>query len=503
MVHESPVSRKVMVIGLDGLTLKILLPLVEAGALPTFAGFIRSGAFGVLRSVTNMATAPTWASFATGCEPSKHGILHDFHHQPHAYALRPTNGSDCRVPTFWQVVSQSGLTSIVLNVPMSYPAQPLRGALLAGVDAPHERAPGFDYPPGTYRKVKARIGDYVIDCGLASYIHSGQLAAGQACVERETEGHTAAAEYLMQSMQWNLMVIVYSLPDLWQHYYWQALERKPDAQGRARIESGYRLLDRHLTRLLRHLPGDGLVIICSDHGFGPLCGTRDHLNNWLAQQGLLRYREAGRAGAEARLFASLLALARRRVSLRSRQRLLASVPALRRVVDTRLRIGNIDWANTRVYAAAEHHELWVNVAGRQPAGCVLPSDYEALCEWLGTKLLSWREEHTGLPYIKSVICQPYRHMTAADNQRSAKRCLPPDLLLEWDEHAAPVGLHPWISGDHTPDGTLIVSGESVRPQKLASCSLVDVAPLALSALDVQVPDGMDGRVPNGLFCNRC
>jgi predicted AlkP superfamily phosphohydrolase/phosphomutase len=489
-----------MVIGLDGLTLKVLLPMVEAGALPTFARLLGSGAWGVLCSVTNMTTGPTWASFATGCHPRKHGVLHDFHHQPDAYALRPTNGSDCQMHPFWRVASDTGLTSIVLNVPMTYPAQPLRGVLLAGVDAPREGAPGFDYPPGTYRRLKADIGDYIIDCGLASYMQSGQLAAGVAAVEGETESHTRAAEYFMQQMRWDLLVIVYSLPDVWEHYYWHALERRPDRNGREMIQDGYRLVDLHLSRLLKHLPDDGCVILCSDHGFGPVCGTRDHLNSWLAQQGWLEYRQTGQRIIPARFVATLLAQVRRHVSMRRRQQLLASLAPLRRVVETQLRIGNIDWTKTKVYAAVDYHELWVNLSGRQPAGCVLPADYEPLCESLSARLLSWHDAQSGLRRINAVTHRPYGDVSVQDNSPSSTQtCLPPDLLLDWNEDAAPDGLHPLVSGEHAPDGTLIVAGEGVRPQHLEECSLVDVAPLALHALGLNVPAGMDGHIPHSVL----
>jgi predicted AlkP superfamily phosphohydrolase/phosphomutase len=492
LTQGSSTSRKVMVIGLDGLTLKVLLPLVEAGELPTFARLLQSGAYGVLRSVTNMATGPTWASFATGYSPLQHRILHDFHHQPAAYALRPTNGSDCCVPAFWQVASEAGCTVIVLNVPHTYPARPLHGVLLAGIDAPSERAPGFDYPPGTYRELRRSIGDYIIDCGLASYVQAGQIAAGKAAVERETEGRTRAAEYFMQHIDWDLLVVVYSLPDVWQHYCWSALDTTTDPTGRALIYDGYRILDRHLARLLKHLPADGLAIICSDHGFGPLCGTRDHLNGWLASQGLLHYRQNRQGNPLVRLAGALMAQVRQRVSFRLRQQLLAAIPALRRAVETRLRIGAIDWPHTQVYAALDHQELWVNLRGRQPDGCVSPTDYHALCERIAAALLAWRDEHSGLAYINAVHCHPYDQAREFD-------CLPPDLSLEWNTEAALQGLHPLISGDHAPEGTLIVASTGVRPQRLSDCSLVDIAPLALYALGLSVLENMEGQVPHGLF----
>lgn len=495
---DGRIPRKVVVIGLDGLTLDVLLPLAATGVLPTFDHVLRTGAYGLLRSVTNMSTGPTWATFATGSTPQHHGILHDFHHQSDAYTLHPTAGRDCRLPPFWQIASGAGRTAIVLNVPHSYPAQPIKGVVLSGIDAPSERARGFDYPPGTYRTLR-RIGvDYIIDCGLASYMQAGHLVAGVAAVVRETEGRTRAAEHFMTGMDWDLLVSVYSLPDVWQHYFWAALdspsppEDAASSEGRVLIEESYRTLDHHVKRLLRHLPPDGLVVICSDHGFGPLCGTRDSLNHWLAGQGLLRYREGARRSAAARVGAALFGQARQRVSFRLRQQLLASVPAVRRAVETRLRLGGIDWSRTQVYAAIDHQELWVNLRGRQPLGCVAPADYDALCERVTAALLALRDEQTGQPFIRAVHRQPY-HESAAPGS------LPPDLALEWNPGAARPGLHPLISGDHSPEGTLIVAGAGVRSQRLPERSLCDIAPLVLDALGIAPPAHMDGCVPPGLL----
>jgi predicted AlkP superfamily pyrophosphatase or phosphodiesterase len=84
MTKPSP-KRKVMVFGHDGLSLKVLLPLVEKSELPNFARYLQNGAHGILQSMTNMTTGPTWTSFATGCQPKQHGILHDFHHHLNTY----------------------------------------------------------------------------------------------------------------------------------------------------------------------------------------------------------------------------------------------------------------------------------------------------------------------------------------------------------------------------------------------------------------------------------
>jgi len=482
-------QNKVMVIGLDGLTLKVLLPLVQSGQLPTFARLLANGAHTVLHSVTNMTTGPTWASFATGCQPQQHGILHDFHHSRDSYLLQPTKGSNGKMPAFWQLASNAGRRVIVLNVPLTYPVQPVNGVILAGIDAPSERAPDFAYPKDSYQAIRRHAGDYLIDCGLASYMQAGRVAEGVAAVARETAGRTRAAEYLMQQQDWDLLVVVYSLPDVWQHYYWTA---PVGSAGHEQMLEGYRQVDHHLARLLKHLPDDGVALICSDHGFGPLLGTRDHLNQWLAKQGFLHYKATQANSTRHRLTQFLLKQIRQRASFRWRQQLLASVPSLRRVIETSLRIGDIDWTKTQVYAALDHLELWVNVRGRQPNGCVELADYANLCDQVTTALLNWRDDQTGLAYIKTVERTRYRSGGYYDH-------LPPDLSLTWNSDVVAPQLHPLISGDHTPDGTLIVAGKDIQPGQLAEASLVDVAPIALRSLGLPVPTSMEGRVPVGLF----
>lgn len=481
-------SQKVMVIGLDGLSLPLLLPLVAQGQLPHFARLLATGAHGILHSVTNMTTGPTWASFATGCLPEQHGILHDFHHLPGSYRLQPTNGADCRKPFFWQIASAAGCRAVVLNVPMSYPVQPLNGVILAGIDAPSERAPGFAYPAQLYAELRRQGIDYLIDCGLASYMQRGQLAAGRQAVLHETEGRTRAAEYLLTRGAWDLFVVVYGLPDVWQHYYWGT---PAGSVGYAQMSEGYRLIDAHLGRLLAHLPEDGLVILCSDHGFGHLTGTRDYLNRWLAQQGFLRYLPSLQSSKRT-IRHWVLSSIRRLISFRRRQQLLATLPALRRLVETELRIGGIDWSQTQAYAALDHLELWINLQGRQPAGCVTPAAYANLCTQVTTALLNWRDEQSGAAYITQVERTPMPHATVNGN-------LAPDLSLTWNPAVITPHLHPLITGDHTPDGTIIVAGKGVQPNVALAASLCDVAPIALHGLGLSPTTAMAGCVPAGLF----
>lgn len=491
-IENSNRKPKVLVIGLDGLSLKVLLPLINRGELPTFSILLKQGAYGILKSVTNMTTGPTWASFSTGCHPQNHGILHDFHHQTNSYRLNPTFGGNCRRPAFWQLASEKGFKTLVINVPHTYPAQKVNGVLLAGIDAPGENAPGFDFPPGAYKQLRRAGIDYLIDCGLASYMQADRMAEGIVALERETEGRTRTLEYFMQQAPWDLAVAVYSLTDVWQHYFWRSFPVNSNPADHDLIRAGYRLIDQHLARLLAHLPEDGTVLLCSDHGFGPLCGTRDFLNTWLEEKGWLSYQPGRQQSFLARLVAILLAQMRKRVSFRFRQQVLASFPALRRRVETQLRIGSIAWERTQVYAALDHQELWLNLRGRQPQGCVEPQNYAELSNRVSKELLSWRDEKSGLPLINTVQRQPYDSI-------GDESILPPDLLLEWNPDAVSIQHHPLITGDHAPDGMIIVHGPGIQNRELAPSSLLDVAPVVLQVLGIPIPDFVDGKIIPNLF----
>jgi len=71
-VTQQPHRPRLMALGLDGLSLQVLLPLAQAGELPHFARLLERGAWGMLLSVANITTGPTWSSFSTGCSPAHH-----------------------------------------------------------------------------------------------------------------------------------------------------------------------------------------------------------------------------------------------------------------------------------------------------------------------------------------------------------------------------------------------------------------------------------------------
>lgn len=65
---------KVFLIGLDGATWDVMLPMIKHGELPNFASLMRGGSYGTLKTLKPTLSPRIWTSIATGKRPHKHGI---------------------------------------------------------------------------------------------------------------------------------------------------------------------------------------------------------------------------------------------------------------------------------------------------------------------------------------------------------------------------------------------------------------------------------------------
>ena len=78
-------TRRLLVIGLDGVGFDLVAPWVEAGKLPGLGRLLDEGAQGPLLSTIPPLTGPAWTSFQTGVNPGKHGIFGWTKRRPGSY----------------------------------------------------------------------------------------------------------------------------------------------------------------------------------------------------------------------------------------------------------------------------------------------------------------------------------------------------------------------------------------------------------------------------------
>ena len=128
---------RILMIALDGATLDLLEPWMNEGKLPLLARLFREGTGGILTSTVPWATPTAFASFATGTNPGKHGV-YDFgvlKGQDYT-SFTPTNGGTIHGRSLWRLLSDAGLRSLVVNMPMTYPAERIEGAIVSGIPYP-------------------------------------------------------------------------------------------------------------------------------------------------------------------------------------------------------------------------------------------------------------------------------------------------------------------------------------------------------------------------------
>ncbi|ELY54810.1 alkaline phosphatase family protein, partial [Natronococcus jeotgali] len=148
---------RLLVIGLDAGCRPILEPLFEAGVTPTLRGLFEAGTSGPLESQIPPWTASAWPSLYTGKNPGKHGVFDFLSFDGYDWTV--VNATHVRERPVWELLSDHGRSSVVVNLPVTHPAREFDGALIPGMTAPEE--PDC-HPEGILEDVEKACGEYRI-----------------------------------------------------------------------------------------------------------------------------------------------------------------------------------------------------------------------------------------------------------------------------------------------------------------------------------------------------
>lgn len=515
-------NRQLLLIGLDGATFDLIEPEVAAGNLPNLARLMQQGAWGRLRSTTPAMTFPAWSTMMTGLNPGRHGIFDFTRRQPGQYALEFVNATHRRAPTLWRMLSEAGRRVAVVGLPTTYPPEPVNGLMIAGFDAPVTTGidASFVYPPDLYQEIRQNVGEYRITDFQELHIGPGWHADALAKLQAALHDRTAIAEYLLTREEWDCFMVLFGESDTVGHHFWlfhdPASPRHPAAETaapelREAIRTIYRQLDAAVGRLVAAKP-DATVIILSDHGFG---GTGDkllYLNRWLAEQGYLAFNQGPNPVGQAVQVAKQLGL-RWLPSLVQEQVFRQGGGWLANRLESSARFSGLDWAGTQAYSEESNTcpAIWLNLAGRDPAGVVAPADYEAVRAEIIAKLEAWRDPASGQP----VVARAWPRETLYHGPYVEEA---PDIVLElaldggyaytcqssrgtpgpaWRrlipaEYLGAKGQS--MNGSHRADGILMMAGPGVRAgQQITGATLMDIAPTVLALLQQAPPHPLDGR----------
>ena len=152
---------RVLIIGLDGVPWELLRRWASAGHLPTLARLIRTGSAGPLASTMPPTSGPAWSSFMTGKNPGQTGIYDFLYRRPGSYVFPPVNAALRSGQSVWSLLGEQGKRVAVVNIPISYPVEPVNGVLISGWMTPYF-AKDFTWPPELGDEIAREVGDYRI-----------------------------------------------------------------------------------------------------------------------------------------------------------------------------------------------------------------------------------------------------------------------------------------------------------------------------------------------------
>jgi predicted AlkP superfamily phosphohydrolase/phosphomutase len=488
-----PLTGRVVVLGLDGATWDLLRPLADQGVMPNLGRALERGARGRLRSCLPPYSAPAWTTIATGTNPGRHGIF-DFWEAAGPGERRPVSARSARGSRLWDVASAAGRRVHVVNVPVSYPPAQVNGSFVSGMMTPGEGAP-YTHPPELKAALKALPGGYEADPYAAGLTGRPFIEQTHHWIRQKER----AVQHLLRDGAWDLLFTVIQAPDPLQHKFWSVLDPDDPRHDRERarellpaLHEAYRRCDEVLGARMALAEHGALLLVISDHGFGRYEKLL-YVNRVLQDAGLLVRSGPARRRSSRLSARRVIALARRLDVLGVEGRLpTAAKERLARRVDRAL-APPVDWSETVAYAGSGSGEC-VFVAGHVPARereHVARRAIEALC--------SVRDPDTGAPVLEGA----YRR---EELYRGSELARLPDVLIDFGERpylasdrlAVPDLFEPLPldagGGRHRRNGILLALGPDVDPCDLPDADIADVCPTVLHALDLPVPEGLDGRV---------
>ncbi len=509
--------RQVIVIGLDGATFDVLLPLIDEGRLPNLESIMKTGTWGRLRTVIPPGTGPAWSSIVTGLDPSNHGVFDLRVRADDSYNLAFLNASSLRAPTVWDLVGAFDGKVLVLNVPMTFPPRKVNGCMISGLLTPLG-SDNSTYPADLIQKIRKMSPGYTI-VPMQTY-SPGRMEAYMDEMERVVDSKAAVAAGLMKEHGWQFAMQVFNETDFLQHALWHVMDpghpRHDAGEHQAhigRIHDFYSRVDSVVGDLIASAGEEASVVVISDHGHGPL-HEFIHANNLFLKAGLMRPRKhpwsrlkyllhkLGFTPLNVYRIGSSLGLGKLRMGLRWTSK---GYGLMSRFFFS---FSDVDWKRTQAYAISGgvYGGAFVNLKGREPLGAVEPGRYDEVRTRIAGVLEGLRHPVDGGAMISKVVKREEIYSGKFLEEAPDLYFLPRDPTVgvfgdfEFSSNKVVEPASSAISAQHRMEGIFLAKGPGIRRGvEVEGIRVIDVAPSLMYMMGLPIPKGLDGQLPESVF----
>ncbi|PIE81836.1 MAG: hypothetical protein CSA11_02910 [Chloroflexi bacterium] len=506
---------KLLVIGLDGAPYPLIKKWSGEGLLPNLAKLIENGCFGVLNSTMPVHSPTAWSSFLTGMNPGQHGVFDFVRRESDSYRLRVIRANQIPQPSLWRIMSHQQRQVGVINVPMTYPPEPVNGFLITGLGTPDYTT--YTYPP----ELSDELNEQGYRVNKKFFYDPERVDEWLQDMHEVTEIHGRTAVDLMKKKPWDFFMVVFRNTDEICHFFWRHMDEthpsyRPDEPDKYKhaILHLYQLADKWVGEIVEAAGPHTNVVIMSDHGAGPL--YKDvFLNEWLWKHDWLKFTDESSGRRHFNAAVRRFGITRQNISdALTRMHLHRIEVLIKRMLGDKILVlprderpeffNAVDWSKTKIYSFGYYGQIFINLKGREPKG-IIDSDsaYLALRNEVIKKLYELVDPADGQPVVDKVY-------TREDLYHGENLSYAPDLLVVMREHTyitrkgyefadkrGEIFREPYTgeTGSHRPEGILIAAGPDIpRNKSIVEKKIEDLAPTLLYLLQCDIPKTMDGQL---------
>jgi predicted AlkP superfamily phosphohydrolase/phosphomutase len=305
-VGDSAGSPRITIIAIDAGSLELVTTAAAEGRLANFGRILDAGAVMHLATLHPTSAEAVWAAVATGKLPQKNGIRSAATYLPaggtEPIRLLPdfcfANGvvrfgllteqahssAAFRSRTLWGILSASGITSGVLNWPLTYPAPPVRGYVVSDRYAQRILTSSaledaeLVYPPELQTETLRAFHQGWAEEGSPGTFAASQLPERHRIPGRLDYTYDRLSQQLAKERSTQVTITRYQSLDPIGHYFlrYAAPFRFGDVSQEERVRLGevlerhYRLMDQAIGRAIAGLGPEDLLLVVSAYGMEPL-----------------------------------------------------------------------------------------------------------------------------------------------------------------------------------------------------------------------------------------
>jgi predicted AlkP superfamily phosphohydrolase/phosphomutase len=499
---------KIVLIGIDGATWRVMQPLLEEGKLPNIERLIKEGCQGVLSGEEPFLSPVIWTSIATGKKPSKHGITDFRYMDVNNFTFNLFTSSHRKTKAFWNILSDYGLSVGLVYWWTSWPAEKVNGYIVSdyfqepnmfikGLTLEEMISSGTEdltYPKGLFkllqkhRRTRAIPSEFSYQGRKGISYQKAQFFIRQAKSEKIDVSElrkmlliyiikTASisqdirtfldGKYLLRKLPTDLFAMYLEGADIIQHFLWEFYEPAKECNYHTSKEEidlfgqviplYYQWYDNKIGELLDSTDKEKTtVIIVSDHGFHAFCKQNSYtlfINTILEKLGWLRFEGE-----------------------------------------------KILWPETIAYqpTGSAHLYIRLNLHGRDPGGIVKIEEYDAKRLKLRNELLDLKTEDGKKLFLDVEMIDNQNGANSADLEFKINTplSLEDKLIINGERLPLKKFMLPFIwGGDHEQAGVIIMSGNHIKKgEVIKEATSYDVTPTILALLGIPIGEDMDGKV---------